>query len=205
VAGQPKQPVQIVCLGAVPEESIDSTARVLEQKLPTCVTGRRHAELPPGALDRGRRPYNASTVLDLVRSTVQERGDVMVLGLCTEDLRTLVLSYVFGCASTRDRTAVVSLARLHQQFYGLVGDTGLFRERLAKEVLHEMGHLFGLRHCPQQDCVMSRAAGIVEIDLKGDDFCATCREKILSSSGSGRDLGPWGRGLPGDSTEEGSK
>ena len=34
----------------------------------------------------------------------------------------------------------------------------LLRARLAKEAVHELGHTFGLLHCPDHGCVMARSA-----------------------------------------------
>jgi archaemetzincin len=42
--------------------------------------------------------------------------------------------------------AVVSSHRLANEFYGLPKDARRFHERTAKEVVHELGHLFGLVH-----------------------------------------------------------
>jgi archaemetzincin len=56
----------------------------------------------------------------------------------------------------------------------------LHRERLVKEAAHELGHTFGLRHCPDWRCVMSSSHGVERLDVKGADFCAGCRKKVLS-------------------------
>ena len=47
-------------------------------------------------------------------------------------------------------------------------------ERLLKESLHELGHTYGLRHCPDYTCVMSSSNGVERIDLKSAEFCPAC-------------------------------
>ena len=71
------------------------------------------------------------------------------------DLYIPVLTFVFGEAQLADGGAVVSAHRLHQEFYGMPTDPELLHERLLKESLHELGHTYGLRHCPDYTCVMS--------------------------------------------------
>ncbi len=90
------------------------------------------------------------------------------------DLYIPVLTFVFGEAQLSDGGAVVSTHRLRQEFYGLPADLELLRERLLKEALHELGHTYGLRHCPDYLCVMSSSNGVERIDLKRAEFCPAC-------------------------------
>ena len=75
---------------------------------------------------------------------------------------------------------VVSAHRLRQEFYGLPTDPELLHERLLKEALHELGHTYGLRHCPDYTCVMSASNGVERIDLKRAEFCPACTQLIPS-------------------------
>lgn len=77
--------------------------------------------------------------------------------------------------------SLAPLARLRQEFYGLPSDPGLFRERAKKEAVHELGHVFGLLHCPDQRCVMHFSNSIAETDLKGWRLCGRCREMLEDS------------------------
>ena len=92
------------------------------------------------------------------------------------DLYIPVLTFVFGEAQLADGGAVVSAHRLRQEFYGMPTDPELLHERLLKEALHELGHTYGLRHCPDYTCVMSSSNGVERIDLKGAEFCPTCAQ-----------------------------
>ena len=51
-------------------------------------------------------------------------------------------------------------------------------ERLLKESLHELGHTYGLRHCPDYTCVMSSSNAVERIDLKSAEFCPNCAQLI---------------------------
>ncbi len=56
-----------------------------------------------------------------------------------------------------------------------------FFERVKKELLHELGHTFGLGHCQDKGCIMSFSNSVLEVDLKGLGFCSKC-EGVLRVS-----------------------
>ena len=74
---------------------------------------------------------------------------------------------------------LVSLCRLHQEFYGLPADENLLRERTVKEVLHELGHTFGLVHCSEPTCAMSLATHIELVDAKDEQYCVRCGMQLV--------------------------
>ncbi|QDA31421.1 peptidase M54 [Thermococcus indicus] len=56
----------------------------------------------------------------------------------------------------------------------------LFKARLLKGVLHEVGHGFGLEHCTNQ-CVMNPPASMEEWDLRVPGYCRKCLLKLKSN------------------------
>lgn len=51
--------------------------------------------------------------------------------------------------------------------------------RFKKVVIHELGHNFGLPHCPDKKCVMTDAVESVKtIDRAKPDLCAVCKKKL---------------------------
>jgi len=101
------------------------------------------------------------------------------LGITDVDFFVPELSFVFGEASRERRIAVVSIARLDPQFYGEPADSGKLTRRTVTEVLHELGHVFGLDHCERVDCVMWFSNTLAQTDRKGLEFCERCAEKSL--------------------------
>ena len=100
-----------------------------------------------------------------------------VIGAAAVDLFNPVLTFVFGEAEMPGRVAVFSIYRLRQEFYGLPADQGLLAERAAKEMIHEVGHTFGLAHCADASCVMSASHSVEAVDLKGNRMCPKCRRR----------------------------
>ena len=78
---------------------------------------------------------------------LKPEGENRLLGITDVDLFIPMLSFVLGQAQLGGPTAVVSVARLRQEFYGLPPDLPLLRARAVKEAVHEIGHTFGLTHC----------------------------------------------------------
>lgn len=132
------------------------------------------------AFDPRRDQYYSTAVLQRLERTSDPNA--RVLGVTDCDLFVPVLTFVFGEAQLDGNCAVVSTARLADEFYGLPPREELLRERLLKEAGHELGHTFGLRHCADWRCVMASSHGVELLDVKTAEFCARCR-KPLSRNG----------------------
>jgi archaemetzincin len=123
-----------------------------------------------------RKQYFSSRLL---ASLEKSEGKERVVGIADVDLYVPRLNFVFGEADVLSGTAIVSLCRLRQEYYGLAPNEALFLERATKEIVHELGHTFGLRHCPNNKCVMHFSNSLADTDLKDVHFCSMCRPKII--------------------------
>ena len=128
------------------------------------------------AHDTVRHQYYSTAILQ--RMERASDPDARILGVTACDLYVPVLTFVFGEAQLDGNCAVVSTARLNEEFYGLPGRPEVMCERLLKESAHELGHTFGLRHCNDWRCVMSSSHGVERLDVKGSEFCATCSKPL---------------------------
>ncbi len=133
------------------------------------------------AFDQSRRQYNSTTLLTLLFNQ-SDAPDVKRILIVDVDLFIPILTFVFGEAQLRGRAAVVSTHRLRNEFYGLPNDEDAAFVRLEKEVIHELGHTFGLYHCRQFECVMRSSTYVEEIDLKRADLCSNCASMLRKSS-----------------------
>lgn len=133
-----------------------------------------------------REQYHATLLLaELLRYIPRSGG--RIVGITAEDLFIPVLTFVFGQAQLGGPAAVVSAMRLHTEFYGLPADDRLLVDRAVKEVVHELGHGFGLVHCPDSGCVMSSSTYVEDVDLKGEAYCSSCKA-LLGHTVTGRPL-----------------
>jgi len=101
-----------------------------------------------------------------------------VLGVTTMDIYAPTLNFIFGEADSESGVAVISIHRLRQEFYGLPPDEELLKERALKEALHELGHTWGLSHCPDPRCVMFFSTSLSDTDRKAAAFCGRCRSEL---------------------------
>jgi archaemetzincin len=122
-----------------------------------------------GGLNSARKQWLASEMIELCVRPYASRSCYAV-GLTDKDLYVPQLNFVFGLAVREVSAAIVSWHRL-------VGNEGAFNMRIVKEVIHELGHLEGLDHCPNEVCVMRFSNTLGETDRKRAEFCATCRLK----------------------------
>lgn len=141
------------------------------------------------AFDNGRNQHNSTALLSqLLRHEIGKNDKI--IALVGVDLFIPILTYVFGEAQLSGPAAIVSSHRLANRFYGMEDDVILHRERLEKEIIHEIGHTFGLKHCRQFECVMRSSTYVEEIDLKHSHFCDECRtlfQQFVNDSGNSQD------------------
>ncbi len=175
----PAGPLRIVPIGAVTPPVLERAAAVAREVIGFS-PGRAASPVDPAPfLDAGRRQYRADLILATLRGLAAP-GE-KVLGLADVDLCLPVLTYVFGFAELGGVAALVSGRRLDPRFSGAPEDPGLMLERLEKEVLHELGHLRGLTHCPDRRCAMASAHDVGEIDLEEPRFCSACRGRLSAT------------------------
>ena len=141
--------------------------------------------VPPESFEARRNQYYSTKILKEMLGDVPQDA-LKLLGVTDEDLCIPILTYVFGEAQVGGTAAVVSLARLRQEHYGLTPDRPLLLERLRKESLHELGHTFGLIHCPLRECVMYLSNTVVDVDTRGRDFCMACRMVVAANTATER-------------------
>lgn len=174
--------VYVVSLGNVDDEVLVSIETTLERTF-----GFETRRMPPGrdpeyAIDLKRRQYSSSMILqELVRRRPREAA--RLLAVTEKDLFIPMLSFIFGQAQLNGAVAIVSLARLRQEFYSMPANGSLLLSRVAKEVTHELGHTLGLIHCVDIACPMSLSPSIRQVDSKGSEFCESCRSLLKESIG----------------------
>lgn len=102
----------------------------------------------------------------------------ILVGLADVDAYVLGLNFIFGIADPKSRVALVFLERL-KEAEGLQGVK--FITRVKKEVLHEVGHVLGLRHCSNKKCVMVFSNSIYDTDFKEFKYCGSCYGFLIHS------------------------
>lgn len=142
-----------------------------------------YIDAPPEYFNRSRRQYISEGILGIASRISSERKDV-VLVVADLDAYADDLNFVFGQAELGGSAAVVYLERLRPEFYGEKSNYSLFRKRVLKEVMHELGHVMGLAHCEDWRCVMHFSNTITDTDRKGNYdlyYCSKCMARLRRS------------------------
>jgi archaemetzincin len=130
------------------------------------------SRLPDEAYNANSNQYYAVPILsklELLKGSEEE----IILAVTDEDLFIPSQNFIFGQANSVGRTAIVSILRLKPEYYGLPEDEELVHSRLLAASLHELGHILGLRNCPN-DCVMKAITNVNELDRRPDGYCPSC-------------------------------
>ncbi|MFX0184737.1 MAG: zinc-dependent metalloprotease family protein [Candidatus Hodarchaeota archaeon] len=122
-------------------------------------------KLPNSCWIRSRHQFNAQCLLSFARSLSHYET---VLLITSKDTYVPGLNFVFGVAS-KGQGAVVSTYRL--------GNDPSF---LQKEIIHELGHVFGLNHCTIP-CVMTFSNSVWEAQQKNSKFCYKCLKELRNN------------------------
>jgi archaemetzincin len=165
--------IHILNGSALRYDDLRSTMLIVEEIFAAKVL-RCPADLNLGiAYDPSRKQSNSTALLAQILED-NENTSKKRIAIVDVDLFIPILTFVFGEAQLGGSAAIVSTHRLQNPFYGLESDFSLLLQRLEKEIVHELGHTFGLLHCHQFECVMRSSTYVEEIDMKRVYPCTNC-------------------------------
>ena len=127
--------------------------------------------------DPARKQYNGNQLLKEVEIRFASERE-KTLAIFNVDLFIPILTFIFGQAFLNGRCGIASVYRLRNEHYGIKADDKVLTDRLRKEVIHELGHTFGLYHCQNPVCVMRSSTYVEDIDQKDWKFCTKCRKEL---------------------------
>jgi archaemetzincin len=127
----------------------------------------------------GRKQLDAQVLLDSIQAYKHRHAinDPLLL-VVHQDLFKNGNSFVFGLARQSVGAAVVSTARLSNEYYGRDMNDDDLIDRITKEGSHEVGHLLGLDHCHDRECIMFKPDTLDELDRKKKVLCKRCSEQL---------------------------
>lgn len=169
--------ILIIPIGVIDAAVLKDIADALEKTFHFKVELGREIPTPEKVYNKKRGQYHSTKILNILKQ-FKTKEFHRVLGVIDADLYVPELNFVFGEADILAGVTVIALARLRQEFYGLNPDKGLFHIRAAKEAIHEIGHTYGLGHCPNTKCIMYFSNSLKDTDRKGPGFCSICKHEL---------------------------
>lgn len=169
-------PIALVTVGNPRQRLLDAVCPALAREFRTECHHQTVRFDPRSAYHSERNQYHSTEILQSLHAA--SGGGSIFLGITDVDLFIPILTFVFGEAQLGGSVAVISHHRLQQEFYGLPPDDRLLQERTIKEAIHEVGHVAGLTHCHDYDCVMASSHAVEWLDLKSATFCDHCRSLL---------------------------
>ena len=168
------QPITLISFGYFEKDFLEKTAEAVKQEF-GCQVNLRDGHIDLSEFyDPARRQYNGNALLKQVDSILYP-DSVKTMGLFNVDLFIPILTFIFGQAFLGGRSGIASIYRLSNERYGIAGDDQFLLDRFKKEVIHELGHTFGLIHCLNPTCVMRSSTYVEDIDQKDQHFCLACK------------------------------
>ncbi|MGP8079270.1 MAG: archaemetzincin family Zn-dependent metalloprotease [Dehalococcoidales bacterium] len=129
------------------------------------------------AYDTTRKQYKSPLLLSYLRRIKKEPDD-KIMAITDMDLYSPGYDFVYGEADIHAGVATLSINRLLSDDRGISPDFSLAAERIIREAIHEIGHLFGLSHCQNQKCVMRTCTCLSEVDEARGRLCSECYKKL---------------------------
>ena len=189
IKNQPPK-IGVLPFGNISEQEVDSVKTAVEDMFAIETVVLEKQPLPDMAYTEIRYPrYRADSLL---RWLAEYKPDsvTIVLGLTNKDIS--ITKYkentreikdpewkykdfgIFGLGAVNGTACVVSSNRLHKN----VSDRKFYK-RLTRIACHEVGHVLGLRHCPEKQCLMNDAnESIKTIDRSTGELCQNCWDAI---------------------------
>jgi len=172
--------ITLVSFGHFEKDFLENIAASVRSEF-RCLVILREGHIDLGEYyDPARRQYNGNNLLKMV-DALSFPNSSKTLGLFNVDLFIPILTYIFGQAFLNGRSGIASLYRFSNERYGISGNNHYLLERFRKEVIHELGHTFGLIHCPTIICVMRSSTYVEDVDQKKQHLCHNCSAQLESN------------------------
>lgn len=170
----PKQ-ISIYCMGGYPADSVQYLEVFLRKYFPNVRVMPNNINIPSQYFNKERNRYLASGLLD---ELAKHRNNDAVIG---------VTDYIIFKPNKKSDTFGIMGMSYTNTFKSIVSTKiplngkEQSKDNICKLALHELGHGFGLKHCPNETCYMVDAEGTMKIE-NAIGFCESCKH-VLNSKG----------------------
>ncbi len=173
MTSQSEHSILISPVGELDTELIEALAEEIKQVFGVSTNTRSVLQDLSFALDQNRRQYHSTLILDRLAADIPPHA-FRVLAVAQVDLFIPILTHVYGEAQLGGTACIISTFRLNEGRSGM-NIPKKYIDRIVKEAIHELGHTFNLRHCPEHTCIMHYCRNEEDVDRKSDQLCRYCK------------------------------
>lgn len=126
----------------------------------------------------GNNQLNASYIINSILPKKTPKDGIVIMGITAKDLYPRPSwNFVFGLASYKKRTGVSSIFRYSD---GSIDETNYSKclMRIIKTSVHEISHMFTIKHCTYAICLMNGSNNLRESDSRPNALCTECLSKL---------------------------
>ncbi len=170
----PQKPMTILIqpFNDLPKEYLDFVSAELKKVYPY-IKINPSINQPKNTKNQAKTRYRADALIKYLRN--QTPDGYKTIGLTTSDISTTMGNHadwgVIGLGFRPGKSSIVSSFRLK-------GANS--KEKLFRSAVHELGHNYGLPHCPVEACLMKDAKG-KDIFNKVQNFCKNCKQTLVKA------------------------
>ena len=173
-----KHTVALLPFNDADTDVVQQLKRELEKQLTVELSVLDKTALPANAFYKPRQRYIADSLLVFL-SAVNNGKAEKIIGLTVKDIATRKGDIenwgILGLGTCPGEACIISTFRAGKKKIAYKD----FLRRITPLALHELGHTYGLEHCPVQSCLMKDAEGKMKLD-NGNAYCNKCRNYLLA-------------------------
>jgi archaemetzincin len=172
-----KHSIAILPFNGIDSTTIKEMRDGIQKQLDVELTVLANRTIPDFAFYQPRQRYIADSLLVFLQQVNKNKVE-KIIGVTAKDISTRKGTIenwgILGLGSCPGEACVVSSFRAGKNKVTYP----VFLCRMTTLALHELGHTYGLEHCPVADCLMKDAGGKMNLD-DGNSFCSQCRKYLL--------------------------
>jgi len=172
-----KPKIVVVPLGEVDFMMVNKLATHIGPVFNRSVDILKGLKAPEEAYNVVRNQYYATIIMSKLER-IKANHKEQILGVCEEDLYLPDENYILAHSDPVAQTAVISLNRIRQEFYGLPEDDTKIYTRLYKQSIQQIVYLNNVTGCRNPRCVHYYSTNMMDIDNKNEKLCDICKRQL---------------------------
>lgn len=190
-----KNKINIIPVDNIDNSVLDFIQNSLKRIFKTKIYILDRIDIPENSFVKNRKQHNAAIISNYITEKLSLKyiQDIN-LAILNTDIFVPSLNFVFGIATDFPKICLISILRLNPLFYTFFSlnhkgqdlieeltdkERKVFKDRILKEAVHEIGHTLGLNHCNSYKCVMYFSDTLIDTDKKSYNFCSSCLNLLL--------------------------